>query len=158
MAKAFVASKGFVKHDLNKAVFRTREATRQFKRMADKDIIDKLNQIMRESTINVYHASQEIVPFDTGELKQSGIVESPAREKLLWRVMYGKGNGAFAPYAMVVHEGMRRNVDGSITVFNFQGGKKPKYVQQPFNEEVPKFQHRILTELDVDFQEHLSKI
>lgn len=73
---------------------------------------------LRTEAKAILDASRPLVPYDTGDLAGSGVVEEEADATV---IRYG-GHGAF-PYAIVQHFN---------TEFQHPGGKQAFYLQEPF--------------------------
>jgi hypothetical protein len=82
---------------------------------------------------DVFIASQELVPVDTGALKSSGMVEGPIVDGTTVEVSIGYG-GAAEDYALVVHE--------DLTAFH-EPPTQAKYLEQPAVEAVEGMSERL---------------
>lgn len=80
--------------------------------------------------------SKQIVPVDTGTLRNSGFVELPTESDGLIKVEMGYG-GAAAPYAVFVHEDMQA----------FHRVGQAKYLEDPVNQAKKGIADRIAADL-----------
>jgi hypothetical protein len=150
---------GSINFQFSKFSIGSRAATRAFKKLAGKDLIQVMEKAFKESAQNVYDKSQPLTPKDTGKLRLTGIVEKPSRESLLWRVKYGEGNGLEAPYARVMHDGFRQEQSGKITWFTYhEPGTQSHYLEQPFFEEFPTLQKNVFEDTKGAIRLEISKI
>lgn len=76
----------------------------------------------------VHIDSDKQVPFDTGWLQGSGLVEMIGVNPVL---------GYHAPYAAYQHEGVR--ADGSHIVKNWQNGRNKKYISDPLTNNAERY-------------------
>jgi hypothetical protein len=91
------------------------------------------DQNMEESLVPILEevkaASQEIVPYETGELHDSAFVQVERRgDTIIGRVAYA------APHALLVHE---------LPDLEHAPGKSWKFLEQPFVERQPEMIERI---------------
>lgn len=80
-----------------------------------------------------FNESQELVPVETGELKESGVADKPEWEGNRLAMEIGYGGTQAEEYAAIVHEDMEAHHD--------QG--QAKYLEQPLNEAEEKFESEI---------------
>lgn len=99
-------------------------------------ILREVGTAVNEVAQYAFGQSQDIVPYDTGALAGSGMVEVRTDmggvEAL---ISYG---GPAAPYALYVHE-----INN-----NYRNGKQWKYLETPVSAAVPMFNQRIRDAVD----------
>jgi len=98
------------------------------------DAIRKVQrQVLYEHALNMFAESQVQVPFRTGNLQRSGVVEPPASSGDA--VVYIGYGGSATQYAFKVHEMVGHDF---ATVYNdFDTRKKAKYLEDPVLEGIP---------------------
>ena len=108
-----------------------------------------LTRALVEEAEDLMADSKQVVPVDTGNLRDSGTVLPPKRGVGLMDVSVEAGyGGPAAPYALVVHENPRAGKTGGVTpsgskrrFFAQTGGWK--YLEQPFNQRVKGVEGRV---------------
>lgn len=86
-----------------------------------KDIIDKKKKAVRNVASEILRRSENQVPHDIGTLQNSGFVEDKEDESLV---------GYNTVYAARLHENPQ---------FNFQKGRKGKYLEDPIKHGLTEF-------------------
>lgn len=83
-------------------------------------------QAVNEFMQRVFEESQQLVPVDTGNLKDSGRIETRGDEV---SIVYD------APYAAVIHEGFRHDPrTGKLVKLD----TRTKYLEEPFTNHLPE--------------------
>jgi hypothetical protein len=104
------------------------------------------NAVMREA--------KRQVPFDGGDLENSGVVDTPAREgiNLRVRLSFGDTGGPADEYALAVHETPSPHDPpawiGKTVTFHHPG-TGPKYLEAPLNAAASGMDDRIAARLKV---------
>jgi hypothetical protein len=101
---------------MDKALKNIKEAQSKLPKAAASALHSEAEDIMKESKDNY-------VPILTGDLKDSGRVESPVVEGQRVLVVAQYGNEKTETYALVQHENL---------TLNHPGGKQAKYLERPF--------------------------
>jgi hypothetical protein len=79
---------------------------------------DLLDAALYNEALQIFAESQQIVPVDTGTLRNTGVVEPPKDGTVL--IGYG---GPATPYALTVHEDLEAG---------HKEGKTAKFLERPF--------------------------
>lgn len=107
-------------------------------------VASALSRAIYEEANEVFRESQLQVPYRTGALAGSGMVNLPTIDSsgnILVEIFYG---GAAAPYALYVHEERDRN---------YRNGRKAKYLYDPMMRRVGIMGKNIMDRVD-----HMLKV
>jgi hypothetical protein len=106
--------------------------------LANDNVLTVLTQALYAEANDIMAQSQEIVPVDTGILKDSGTVLDPEINGNRVEVVMGYG-GAASAYALRQHEDLS---------YRHAEGKQAKYLEQPAREAMDDFEQSLTDRIE----------
>ena len=121
-------------------------------RRGDQKVTLATAQVVDEAVLEIEAKSMELVPLDTGDLRNSRKVKRPKKARSLKRIFGSVTYGDGLTYAAVQHErtdffhpSKKRGGTGPVRAGE---GRGPKYLQHPTERVASKFQKNLLKEIN----------
>ncbi len=129
----------------------------------DRKVIAATKMAVTEQVVELGRKSDELVPFDTGNLMRSQTLKLPTAfgKRITGSVSYG---GSAAPYALKQHEDLELwhppKPPGKSKVGKRQGtgpvapgqGRGPKFLEHPFKRQQKRFSARLAARVNRDLR------
>ena len=138
---------------------------RRLIRVNDRKVVGATKIAVTEQVVELGRRADELVPFDTGNLRNSQILKLPPplghSRSIVGSVEYG---GTAAPYALKQHEDLELwhppKPPGKSKVGSKQGtgpvapgqGRGPKFLEHPFKRQQKRFSARLAARVNRDLR------